>query len=97
MATLTGLRSESRAHVREPTGVLTTYIDEFDGTASLDRALATAEYYGLSPTQARRIAGDVWKAVSGWREAATRLRASRREIDRMESAFEHEDLGRALR
>ena len=77
--------------------VLTTYIDEFDGTASADQALATAEYYGLGRKQARRIAGAVGKAVSGWREVAARLGASRREADRMESAFEHEDLVRALR
>ena len=77
--------------------VLTTYIDEFDGTASLDQALATAEYYGLGPKQARRIAGAAGKAVSEWREVAARLGGSRREIERMESAFEHEDLARALR
>ena len=76
--------------------VLTTYIDEFDGTASLDQALATAEYYGLGPEQARRIAGAAGKAVSEWREVAARLGGSRREIDRMESAFEHEDLAMAL-
>ena len=77
--------------------VLTTYIDEFDGTASLDPALATAEYYGLGSKQARRIASAAGKAVSAWREVAERLGGGRREIDRMESAFEHEDLARALR
>jgi len=77
--------------------VLTTYIDEFDGTASLDQALATAEYYGLGPNQARGASGAVGKEVAGWREVAARLGASRREIDRMESAFEHEDLARARR
>ncbi len=75
--------------------ILSTYIDEFDGTASLDQALATAEYYGLGPERARRIAGAAGKAVSEWREVAARLGGSRREIDRMESAFEHEDLARA--
>ncbi len=75
--------------------ILSTYIDEFDGTASLDQALATAEYYGLDPEQARRIAGAAGKAVSEWREVAARLGGSRREVDRMESAFEHEDLARA--
>ena len=77
--------------------VLTTYIDEFDGTASLDQALATAEYYALGSKQARRIAGAVGKAASGWREEAARLGASRRESDRMESAFKHGDLVRAQR
>ena len=75
--------------------ILSTYIDEFDGTASLDQALATAEYYGLGPEQARRIAGAAGKGVFEWREVAARLGGSRREIDRMESAFEHEDLARA--
>ena len=53
--------------------VLTTYIDEFDGTASLDPALATAEYYGLSAKQARRIAGAVGNAVSGWQDPRHRM------------------------
>lgn len=77
--------------------VLSTYIDEHDGTASLERALATAEYYGLSPEQARRIAGATGKAVAAWREEAARLGGSGREIDRMESAFVHEDLALGLR
>ena len=72
--------------------VLRTHIDEHDGTASLDRALATAGYYGLSLERARRIAGEVGRAVSGWRAEATALGASERETARMESAFEHEDL-----
>ena len=76
--------------------VLSTYIDEHDGTASLASALDTAEYYGLSPREARRIAGRVGKAVSEWREVASGLGGSRREIDRMESAFAHEDLKQAL-
>ena len=67
--------------------VLTTYIDEHDGTASLDRALETAEYYGLGLGQAKRIAGEVGRAVAGWREEATRQGALGREMDRMESAF----------
>lgn len=99
-------RSERAGDSRRPTilnpvptdvgpRILSTYIDEFDGTASLDQALATAEYYGLDPEQARRIAGAAGKAVSEWREVAARLGGSRREVDRMESAFEHEDLARA--
>ena len=77
--------------------VLSTYIDEYDGTASLDRALATAEYYGLGPERAKRIAGATGRAVAAWREEAARLGGSPREIDRMESAFVHEDLALALR
>ena len=72
--------------------VLRTYIDEYDGTASLERALASAEYYGLDLTRAKRIAGEAGRAVSGWRAEAGSLGASSRDIDRMESAFEHEDM-----
>ncbi len=72
--------------------VLATNIDEHDGTASLDLALGTATYYGLGPGDAGRIAGEVGRAVGGWREVAAQMGATRRETDRMESAFSHEDL-----
>ena len=44
-----------------------------------------------------RLPGAAGKAVSEWREVAARLGGSRRKIDRMESAFGHEDLARARR
>ena len=72
--------------------VLRTHIDEYDGTASLDRALPTAEYYGIDLGQAKRIGGEVAQAVSGWRAEAAGLGASARSIALMESAFAHEDL-----
>ncbi|WP_420633787.1 type II toxin-antitoxin system HipA family toxin [Candidatus Palauibacter sp.] len=77
--------------------VLRTYIDEHDGTASVDRALATAEYYGLDLDQAKRIAGEVGRAVVGWRAEAAGLGASAPDIARMESAFASEDLEMATR
>ncbi len=76
--------------------VLATNIDEYDGTASLDMALATAGYYGLGQLEAKRIAGEVGRQAGGWREVAERMGATRRESDRMESAFSHADLERAL-
>jgi hypothetical protein len=39
---------------------------------------------------------EVRKAVTTWREEAARLGLSQAEIDRMASAFEHEDLKAAL-
>ena len=36
--------------------ILTTAIDEADGTASLDLAFAVAEHFGLKPNNARKIA-----------------------------------------
>ncbi len=76
--------------------ILATNIDEHDGTASLDLALGTAAYYGLDPGDAGRVAGEVGRAVGGWREVAGEMGATRRESDRMESAFSHEDLEGAL-
>ena len=76
--------------------VLATNIDEHDGTASLDLALGTAAYYGLDPGDAGRVAGEVGRVVGGWREVAGEMGATRRESDRMESAFSHEDLEGAL-
>jgi hypothetical protein len=35
--------------------------------------------------------------VKGWRKAASRAGLSAREVERMESAFEHDDLAAALR
>lgn len=75
--------------------ILTTAIDEEDGTASLDLALATAAHYKLKPEMARRIMREVGAAVAGWREAAGALGLSKNSIERMASAFEHEDLRQA--
>ncbi len=75
--------------------ILTTAIDEGDGTASLDLALATAAHYKLKPEMARRIMREVGAAVAGWREAAGALGLSKNSIERMASAFEHEDLRKA--
>jgi len=58
--------------------------------------LETAEYYGLKPADAKHIASEVAQAVSGWREEAARLGIAAREIERMASAFAHEDLDKAL-
>lgn len=72
--------------------VLSTSIDLDDPTASIDLAMETAEYYGLKPADAARVANEVAQAVSGWREEAARLGIAAREIERMASAFEHDDL-----
>ena len=67
-------------------------IDEFDGTASLDTAMAITPMFGIAEREARTIVAEVGRAVSGWREAASRLGIKPDEIDRMASAFDHEDL-----
>jgi serine/threonine-protein kinase HipA len=69
---------------------LSTLIDEQNNVASFELALETAEYYGLTKSDTRRIVKKTVAAVAEWRGEAARLGASRREIDRMAGAFEHE-------
>jgi len=76
--------------------VLTTAIDLEDGTASLERAMEVASYFELDAKTASTIAAEVGEAVATWRGEASRLGLSSSEIDRMASAFEHDDLQAAL-
>ena len=76
--------------------VLTTAITLDDGTASLKLAYEVAAYFELTAKDARALAREVGDAVSGWRKEAVKLGLSKAEIDRMASAFEHEDLTAAV-
>jgi serine/threonine-protein kinase HipA len=76
--------------------VLSVAITLDDPTAALSLALEVADYFGLSLAEARRIAGEVGFAVSHWREEAARVGVKRAEIERMSSAFEHDDLRQSL-
>lgn len=77
--------------------VLTTAIDLDDTRASLDVALSVVEYFEIDQREAHKIAGEVGNAVSTWRRVAKKLGLLPAEIDRMASAFEHDDLATALR
>lgn len=59
--------------------------------------MEVAAYFELDARTARGIAAEVGQAVATWRGAASRLGFTTSEIDRMASAFEHEDLQWALR
>ena len=76
--------------------VLATAIDLDDGTASLDLAMSVAGYFELEDAEAREITHEVGQAVSGWREEAARGGLASGQIDRVASAFEHDDLHAAL-
>ena len=76
--------------------VLATPIDPDDPSASLDLALANAEYFGLKMSDARAVIADVGIAVAPWRTIAQELGIGVGEIDRVASAFEHEDLRMAV-
>ncbi len=70
-------------------------LDEADDASSLDTAFKVAGYFGLKLEQARAIALEVGVAVLAWRQAAAAHGLTNAQIDRMASAFEHEDLRKA--
>lgn len=76
--------------------VLSTAIDPDDPSASLDLAFSVSEYFGLKEKDARAIAAEIGRTVSTWRKEAATQGLSKAETDRMQSAFEHEDLKKAL-
>ena len=75
---------------------LSTAIDLDDTQASIDLTLSVAHYFALDADGARAIANDVSRTVRDWRKVASGLGLSRSEIERMASAFEHDDMTRAL-
>jgi transposase len=77
--------------------VLTTAINAEDSTASIDLAFEVAGYFELQDAETRTVAREVADSVSQWRQQAVRHGIERKEIDRMTSAFEHEDFEKAIR
>lgn len=76
--------------------ILSTAIDLIDPSASLDVAVSVAHYFDLDNSQIKNIFKEVGSATALWREEAVKLKIKKTEIDRMASAFEHEDLQKAL-
>ncbi|HEY2858548.1 MAG TPA: HipA domain-containing protein [Terracidiphilus sp.] len=72
--------------------ILSTAISENDNTASLELAFEVAGYFGINAAKAKAVAAEVGQAVSKWRVEAARHGLAKSEIDRMASAFEHDDL-----
>ena len=71
--------------------VLTTNINLDDGTASIELVLSVADYFGLSLSRARVVIAEVAKAAGTWRREAAGFGIARTEIEKMSSAFDHED------
>lgn len=68
-------------------------LDEEDPTASLDTVLRIAPFFGFgTAAAARALVAEVGSAVSKWRVVARRHGLTAREMERMESAFKHDDL-----
>jgi serine/threonine-protein kinase HipA len=76
--------------------ILTTNISLDEATCDLDLVISVAEFFGMATDEAKTIAKEVATATATWREVATAFGATPREIHRMSSAFEHDDLTRAL-
>jgi serine/threonine-protein kinase HipA len=66
---------------------LTTYIDFHDNSASLETALSVAEDFRLEKQEALTIIKEVNHSVKQWRKIASEFGLSKRECDRMASAF----------
>jgi serine/threonine-protein kinase HipA len=76
--------------------VLTTNIDLDEGTCSLGLLEAASEFFGLTLQHARAIIKEVATVTATWRDTAKAAGARSAEITRMASAFERDDLKRAL-
>jgi serine/threonine-protein kinase HipA len=72
--------------------VLSTSITADDDTASLELALSVARHFDLDLPAARAIAHEVGTVVGAWRAIGRRVGLKSAQLDRMESAFDHEDL-----
>ena len=70
---------------------LISAIDFDDTSASLETAMTVVKDFRLSKDRAREIIKEVDAAVKQWRRVASEVGLSKRECDRMASAFEHEE------
>jgi serine/threonine-protein kinase HipA len=77
--------------------ILSTAIDFQDSSASLDLAFEVSAYFELSLSEAREIVREVASAISFWRKVAASFGIFRKEIERMSSAFEHEEQVKSLK
>jgi len=77
--------------------VLATSIDYDDSTCSLDLVRSVASEFSLKQAEADAIIFEVANATKTWRKISKHRGANASEIDRMQSAFEHEDLTLALK
>ena len=69
---------------------LSTAISFEDASALLENAMAVSDYFRLTPAQANAIVKEASDAVKSWRDVAKQFGLSKRECDRMASAFRPE-------
>jgi serine/threonine-protein kinase HipA len=71
-------------------------LNETDQDAALETALGAAAYFRVGKADAAAIAKTVGEVVATWREVAGQHGLTANQIERMDSAFEHADLARAI-
>lgn len=76
--------------------ILSTSISPEDANCSISLALEQAPYFNIKSDEAKKIIQGVATAVSTWRDVASKVGQTPSQIERMASAFEHEDLDIAL-
>lgn len=69
---------------------LSTAINETETDASVELTLDVAELFRLDRSEAVAAMAEVAKAVSRWQDVATQLGQTKKQIDQMAPAFEHE-------
>jgi len=75
----------------KPRMLSTSIAEDPDLTASLQLALEVSDHFGVKAGEAGSIIADVHRAVSTWQEVAASFGLKRRELERMATAFQHED------
>src|SRR3546814_20899919 len=71
-------------------------LNETDDASSIDTAYSVASYFGIKMPEAKKIAAEVGASILAWRDVAASHGLTNAQINRMESAFEHEDLAKAV-
>ena len=74
----------------------TLTLDETNDASSIETALSIAAQFGLQSEEAKDIAAEVGASVLAWREVVADNGLGAAETERMASAFEHEDLAKAV-
>ena len=77
--------------------ILCLMIDDRDNSASFDLTVEVGDYFGLVEDDMRAVVTDLVNSISTWRDEARRIGVSTEEINRMATAFEHDEMVRAQR
>lgn len=75
----------------KPRMLSTSIAVDGDPSASLQLAFEVADYFDLEDEEAREIVREVARSIGPWRAAARAHGLTTAQIDRLASAFEHED------